>query len=147
MDEVEQRLRETSDNCIKAYEVWGKSRKNLEARETLQEAVHELRKVAARLEIEVAVSERDEMAQRPIPIPPHRSSRRRPNEGGGDLPDFILGGGSSSEEGAPGNEVDPPQPGSSSGSGFSGGGSGGGGRSRMGGRPGMRRSPPQSSGQ
>jgi hypothetical protein len=139
MDEVEQRLREASDNCIKAYETWGKSRKNLEAREALQEAVHELRKVAARLEIEVAVSERDEMAQRPIPIPPHRSSRRRPGEGN-DLPDFILDRGPSMDEGNPGNEGDPPQPGSN--------GPSGGGRQRTGGRPGgMRRPHQHSSGQ
>lgn len=97
MDEIEQRLRETADNCIKAYEVWGKSKKNAEARERLQEAVHELRKVAARLEIEVAVSERDEMTQRHIPIPPHRASRRRPEDNA--LPDFITeGAGNSLEE-------------------------------------------------
>ncbi|MBP9868023.1 MAG: hypothetical protein KBC88_03725 [Alphaproteobacteria bacterium] len=89
MDEIEKRLRETADNCVTAYEVWGKSKKNAEARERLQEAVHELRKVAARLEIEVAVSERDEMTQRHIPIPPHRASRRRPEE---NLPDFITEG-------------------------------------------------------
>ena len=96
MDEIEKRLRETADNCIKAYEVWGKSKKNAEARERLQEAVHELRKVAARLEIEVAVSERDEMTQRHIPIPPHRASRRHSSEG--NLPDFITEGAGNSFE-------------------------------------------------
>lgn len=90
MDEIEQRLKDTAEATILAYEVWGKSKKNAEARERLQEAVHELRKVAARLEIEVAVSERDEMTQRPIPVPPHRASRSRYVETGNELPDFIT---------------------------------------------------------
>ncbi len=85
MDEIETRLKETSENCIKAYEGWSNQKKNPEAREKLQETMHELRKVAARLEIEIAISEREDMTQRPIPIPPHRSSSRR----SGGLPDFI----------------------------------------------------------
>ena len=72
MDEIETRLKESADACVKAYQNWSSQKKNFEAREKLQEATHELRKVAARLEIEIAVSERDEMTQRPIPIPPHR---------------------------------------------------------------------------
>ena len=96
MDEIEQRLRSTADDCIRAYETWGKSKKNAESRERLQEAVHELRKVAARLEIELAASERDEMTQRHIPIPPHRASRRRPEDN--VLPDFITEGGSGSPQ-------------------------------------------------
>lgn len=77
MEEVDKRLRETSDICIKAYDAWKDNRKNGEAREALQESVHELRKVASRLEIEVAVSERDEMTQKPIPVPSHRDAQRR----------------------------------------------------------------------
>ena len=88
MDEIETRLKDASENCIKAYEAWNKSKKNPELRESLQEAVHELRKVSARLEIEIAVSEREDLTQRPIPIPPHRSSRRH----SGDMPAFISGG-------------------------------------------------------
>ena len=97
MDEIETRLKEAADACIKAYESWSGQKKNHAARETLQEATHELRKVAARLEIEIAVSERDDMTQRPIPIPPHRSSNRRP--GGADLPDFIHAGGEEDNSG------------------------------------------------
>lgn len=96
MDEIEQRLRNASEACIKSYEGWRKDQKNTDARETLQEAVHELRKVASRLEIEMAVSERDQMADRPIAIPPHRSSQRpRRPEGAGDdgLPDDDHGQG------------------------------------------------------
>lgn len=78
MDEIEQRLRGSTDACIKSYEAWRAKEKDGATREALQEAVHELRKVASRLEIEMAVSERNEMAGKPLPIPPHRSSRRRP---------------------------------------------------------------------
>jgi hypothetical protein len=41
------------------------------------EAVHELRKVAARLEIEMAISERNEVASKPIPIPSHRANKKK----------------------------------------------------------------------
>lgn len=77
MDEIEKRLRETSENCFNCYEAWQKNKKDPAAREGLLEAIHEIRKVASRLEIELAVSERDEMALRPIPIPPHRDATRR----------------------------------------------------------------------
>ena len=76
MDELEKRLREATDTCIKCHDSWRKDAKEGKNREELMEAVHELRKIAARLEIEIAISERDEMAAKPIPIPPHRSSRR-----------------------------------------------------------------------
>lgn len=82
MDDIEKRLRETTDVCIKSYESWRENKKG-PAHEALREAVHDLRKVASRLEIEMAVSERDDMASKPLPIPPHRASRRpRPNGGG-----------------------------------------------------------------
>ncbi len=85
-DATNARLRGAADECIAAYDRWTKSKKDLNARENLMEALHELRKVASRLEIEVAVSERDEMTQRPIPIPPHRASQIRPgSEQSGDM--------------------------------------------------------------
>ncbi len=81
MDEIEKRLRDATDICIKTYDAWRKDPKASEVRENLMEAVHELRKIGARLEIEIAISERDEMAARPIPIPPHRASRKRGENG------------------------------------------------------------------
>ena len=101
MDDIGQRLRDAADNCIKAYEAWSGSKKDLAAREALQENVHELRKVSARLEIEVAASEREDITQRQIPIPPHRASR--PFRGGntepnGNLPDFVTDPGNSSHD-------------------------------------------------
>lgn len=98
MEETQQRLKDAAEACIKAYDVWGGSKKNAEARERLQEAVHELRKVAARLEIEMASSERDEMTQRPLAVPPHRASRPRNAEIGNELPDFITEGRKEHEE-------------------------------------------------
>lgn len=84
-DDIAKRLREATDACLKAYEEWSGDRKKGEVREALMESVHELRKVAARLEIEIAISERDQMASKPIPIPPHRSKKRSQenNNGGG----------------------------------------------------------------
>lgn len=83
MEEIEKRLRENTDACIKSFENWVKQAKNAESRETLMEAMHEVRKVLARVEIEIAISERDHLGSRQIPIPPHRSSRKR--EGGEDI--------------------------------------------------------------
>ena len=79
MEEIDKRLKETSENCLKAFEGWDGNRKDKDAQETLQEAIHELRKVASRLEVELAISERDETAAKPLPIPPHRSKRRHNN--------------------------------------------------------------------
>ena len=93
MDEIGQRLRDAADACVSSYEAWAGDKKNVAVRERLQETVHELRKVCARLEIEVALSEREQMSQRPIPVPPHRSSKRRDEAGsddGSDLPGFIT---------------------------------------------------------
>ena len=77
MEDIAKRLDETGAACAKALAAWGKDKKDGKAREDLQESVHELRKVASRIEIEVAVSERDEMTQKPIPIPTHRDSHKK----------------------------------------------------------------------
>lgn len=76
MEDIEQRLKETTADCIKCYEVWGQDKQNEEARENLAEAIHELRKVASRLEIDIALSEREQMSGKPISIPSHRSQRK-----------------------------------------------------------------------
>lgn len=79
MDEVAQRLKDASDACLKAYDTWSKSQNNVEYRESLAEAVHELRKVASRLEIQMAVSERDESAAERLAIPEHKARKgKRP---------------------------------------------------------------------
>lgn len=75
--EIKDRLKETSENCLQSYESWMGDKANNKARESLLESVHELRKVASRLEIEIAISERDELNQQPIPVPPHRNAKAR----------------------------------------------------------------------
>lgn len=76
-DEIKERLQSSTDQCLKSYDAWCKNKKDNAASEALQEAVHELRKVSSRLEIELAVSERNEMSQKPIPIPAHRDGGGR----------------------------------------------------------------------
>jgi hypothetical protein len=39
--------------------------------------VHDLRKVLARIEIDMSASRREEQSMRPIPVPPHRAARQR----------------------------------------------------------------------
>ncbi len=94
MDEIEQRLREASDACVAFYQEWRADEHNSERREKLQDSIHELRKVGSRLEIEMAISEREENAQKPLPIPPHRAKRDRNNNHRHD------------EDDSPGNEPD-----------------------------------------
>jgi hypothetical protein len=76
MDEIKQRLSDASEACIKSYEAWRAKPADAAAREALQEDMHELRKVTARMEIELAVSERRTHGADPIPIPSHRAQRR-----------------------------------------------------------------------
>lgn len=75
MDEIAVRLKDTTEECQAAFDAWSGNRKGSGETATLKEAVHNLRKVASRLEIEMAKNEREELAQRPIPIPPHRASK------------------------------------------------------------------------
>ena len=76
-EDIKTRLQDSAAECLKSYEVWSESKKDSSARENLHAAVHELRKVASRLEIELAVSDRDQNTQKKIPIPTHRDSGRR----------------------------------------------------------------------
>lgn len=105
MDEIAQRLKTASESCIQCYEAWSGQKKDVPSREALLEAVHDLRKVAARLEIEIAVSERDERASKPLPIPPHRSSQKRPQGNDGDDGQQPQDNGSGNGVGAPRTKV------------------------------------------
>jgi transposase-like protein len=75
LDAVEARLRETARGCLAAYRGWRQTPGETSI-QTLSDAVHELRKALARVEIDMSASRRDEQAIRPIPIPAHRASRR-----------------------------------------------------------------------
>ncbi len=76
MDDIQTRLKETSQNCLDAYITWEEDKKDLKAHEELHSAIHELRRVSSRLEIELAISERDQVTSKPIPIPSHRSNSK-----------------------------------------------------------------------
>lgn len=76
-DDIKTRLQDSATECLKCFDAWNGNKKDAPAREALHDAVHELRKVASRLEIEMAVSERDEGAQKQIPIPHHRDAKGR----------------------------------------------------------------------
>ena len=80
MEEIQQRLKDAAELSMKTLAAWASNKQNSEARESLLEAIHELRKVSARLEIEIATSERAETSHRNLPIPSHRSHQRRPQE-------------------------------------------------------------------
>lgn len=75
VDEVEGRLRETARTCLAAYRGWRQT-PGENSIQTLSDAVHELRKALARIEIDMSASRREEQAIRPIPIPSHRAARR-----------------------------------------------------------------------
>lgn len=76
MDDIQTRLKETSQNCLVAHEAWDAKKQDKKAQEDLHSAIHELRKVSSRLEIELAVSERDKATSKPLPIPSHKSSNK-----------------------------------------------------------------------
>ncbi len=77
MDEIQTRLQETSQNCLTAYNEWVEKKQDSKAQEGLGAAIHELRKVSSRLEIELAISERDQMTSKPLPIPAHRANNKK----------------------------------------------------------------------
>ena len=73
MSDTLARIQEKGAACISSYEGWSGDKKNVDKREALQESIHELRKAIARVEIEIATSERDASSSKKIPIPQHRS--------------------------------------------------------------------------
>lgn len=87
MSDIKKRLQESTDSCLKAYEAWDAKKNDADLRENLQETIHDLRKVGSRLEIEIAISERESMSGKPIPIPPHRSSSKDKGNVESILPD------------------------------------------------------------
>lgn len=75
VDTVEARLRETAKACLGAYRTW-RQQPGEGSIQSLSDAVHELRKALARIEIDMSASRKEEQAIRPIPIPAHRAARR-----------------------------------------------------------------------
>ncbi len=75
-EDIQTRLKETSQNCLDAYLAWEEKKQDPKAQEALHAAIHELRKVSSRLEIELAISEREQITSKPIPIPAHRANSK-----------------------------------------------------------------------
>ncbi len=75
VDEVEARLRETARGCLSTYRAW-RQQPGQGSIQTLSDAVHDLRKVLARIEIDMSANRREEQVAQPIPIPVHRAARR-----------------------------------------------------------------------
>ena len=75
-----QRLQETAAKCLSSLDAWNTDLKNVEAREELLEAVHELRKVTSRLEIDIAMNDRKVVNAKPLPIPEHKSKAKDKNQ-------------------------------------------------------------------
>lgn len=74
-DTIEQRIEDTSKACLACYTSWSADKKNAPAAEALAASVHELRKVASRLEIELAANDRDSGVRKPIEPPAHKTSK------------------------------------------------------------------------
>jgi hypothetical protein len=72
-DETAMRLQETAAKCLSSFDAWNKDLKDNKARESLLEAVHELRKVTSRLEIDIAMNDRKALNAKPLPVPEHKS--------------------------------------------------------------------------
>ena len=70
--DTQQRLAEAVQQCISCYAQW---RSSPDGEADLTNALHEMRRVLARIEIELAASHGDENSHRPIPIPMHRAYR------------------------------------------------------------------------
>lgn len=107
-EDIKQRLQSASDECLKCYEAWRENEKDEKKREAMQDAIHEIRKVSSRLEIELAISERDQMAQKPLPIPPHRASKGHRSRHDFDHDDSV-GNNSESNNSRPSVERKPPR--------------------------------------
>jgi len=78
-DTIDKRLQDTVSACITAYNKWNGAKMDSAIRAELQDTIHEIRKAIARLEIDIALSEREELSHNPIPVPAHRSNRRPSN--------------------------------------------------------------------
>lgn len=109
MDEIQKRLQETAQACVQTYEEWRTRKTDSKAQENLHSAIHELRKVASRLEIELAVRERQDIAAKPIPIPSHRSSNKESQPESDDDQDFRAPGQNGGPDGQAVKRRRPPQ--------------------------------------
>ncbi len=88
MPDIEDRLKQTSERCLKAYSAWNSEKNDSKTIEELRVSIHELRKVSSRLEIDMAVSERQQSSNKALPIPTHPDSAGR-SQSNPDHEDFA----------------------------------------------------------
>lgn len=75
IDETEARLRKAARALLKHYRDWrGSSDQPVENRAKLGTALHDLRKVMARIDMDISIEASRENAQKPIPLPRHRNT-------------------------------------------------------------------------
>ena len=79
IDETDERFLSATNEFRQAYQAWSQTPGNPEHVTKLQESMHELRRVLARVEITLASSTRDDRASSyQIPAPGHRARNRMP---------------------------------------------------------------------
>lgn len=74
---ADQRMDAAAKTCAELYRTW-KANGGQGGMQALADALHEMRKVIARMEIEMSASRREE--QRPIPIPGYRMNQPPPQQ-------------------------------------------------------------------
>ena len=74
---ADQRMDAAAKSCAELYRAW-KANGGEEGMQALADALHEMRKVMARMEIEMSASRREE--QRPVPIPAYRTNQPAPQQ-------------------------------------------------------------------
>jgi hypothetical protein len=72
---ADERMDIAAKACAEAYRAWKTAETDFQS---LGDAIHELRKVIARMEIEVSASRKEE--QRSIPLPSYRKSQPPPQQ-------------------------------------------------------------------
>ncbi len=74
---ADQRMDAAAKTCAELYRTW-KANGGEDGMQALSDALHEMRKVIARMEIEMSASRREE--QRPVPIPAYRLNQPAPQQ-------------------------------------------------------------------
>jgi hypothetical protein len=75
-EDIQERLKDATDRCLKGHDAWASNKKDTTVRGELIEAIHDLRRATARLEIDIAINDRDLRGGAAIPIPSHRSTSK-----------------------------------------------------------------------
>lgn len=72
--DVKQRLKESYDALVEAFEKWDSKGDKAEEASQLRDCLHAMHRVVSRIEIQMAYAERDNQGHSPMPTPKHRSA-------------------------------------------------------------------------